>query len=112
MRKEAVVGAVLLGLTGPVAALDQDSCLRINQAVAEAQLAMVGMGDLDAAKQELVTLSDSVPSMHDELEAMVQVANKAENIKPFDSSHPIQTGEYDKVEAAYQKKFLDECGDL
>ncbi|MBL7250944.1 hypothetical protein [Alloalcanivorax marinus] len=112
MRRKAVVAAALLTLAGPVAAVDDDTCVRIAKAVSDVELAMVGMGELGSARQELVSLRDATPSMRDELDAMVRVAEKAENSKPSEPSHPINTGEYDKADAEYQKKYREECGEL
>lgn len=114
MKTEAILAAVLLTLAGPVAAkgVDEDNCFRINKAVADVEMAMLGMGELPAARQELAALRDEAPSMGEQLDGMLEVARKAENRKPMEPSHPINTGEYDKAEAEYQKIFRKECGEI
>lgn len=114
MKTEAMLAAALLTLAGPVAAegVDEDTCFRINQAVVDMEMAMLGMGELPAARQKLAALRDQAPSMTEQLDGMLEVARKAENSKPMDPSHPIQTGEHEKAEAEYRKIFRKECGEL
>ncbi len=114
MKKNRIAGVVLMSLCGLAGAqgIGDESCMRIAKTVSDMQLAMAGMGDLTKTREALARLRDGTPAMEAELDGLVEVARQAESSELGAASHPLSTGAYDEAEAAYQKKYGEECGAL
>lgn len=114
MKKNRIAGVVLMSLCGLAGAqgVTDESCMHIAKAVSDMQMAMAGMGDLTQTREELAGWRDRTPALEAELDGLVEVARQSESSELGAASHPLSTGAYDEAEAAYQKKYGEECGAL
>lgn len=94
--------------------LEVGQCLDLNKAVADLQLAMVGMSSEGAgqARQNLDDMRGDLPSSIDaDIEALLEVSRKADEMAVPDSDHPMANGEFQKADAAYSASFQELCPD-